>query len=242
MSLDRDVRTELDEERHFLLRSLRDLEREHAAGDIDETDYATLKDDYTARAAAVLRALEDGGDDVAPIPAPRRRTWIAVVAVVALALVAGALVARSSGERVAGRPSSGNIRESSGDLLAQARQLVGEGKAVEAVKLYDKVLADDPRNAEAWTYRGWIIRLAGLPDKGLESIDKGIAADPGYPDAHFFKGVILFRDRNDPAAAIPELQAFLATNPAPEMKTAVEGVLQEAQSAVKSTPTTGSVK
>jgi len=50
-------------EKEFLLRSLRDLEDERAAGDIDDDDYATLKQDYTARAAAVLKALRA---DVAP--------------------------------------------------------------------------------------------------------------------------------------------------------------------------------
>lgn len=47
----------LIEERDFLLRSLRDLEAEHTAGDIGEADYLALKEDYTRRAAAVLRRL-----------------------------------------------------------------------------------------------------------------------------------------------------------------------------------------
>ena len=51
-------RAPLEEQRDFLLRSLDDLEREHDAGDIDETDYLALRDDYTVRAAAVLRSLE----------------------------------------------------------------------------------------------------------------------------------------------------------------------------------------
>ena len=42
-------RAELEEERDFLLRSLEDLEREHAAGDVDETDYVALKDGYAVR-------------------------------------------------------------------------------------------------------------------------------------------------------------------------------------------------
>jgi len=50
--------TALAEERDFLLSSLRDLEAEHDAGDLADTDYATLKRDYTARAAAVLDALD----------------------------------------------------------------------------------------------------------------------------------------------------------------------------------------
>ncbi len=42
---------ELEEERRYLLRSLKDLERERAAGDVDDDDYDTLKDGYTVRAA-----------------------------------------------------------------------------------------------------------------------------------------------------------------------------------------------
>ncbi len=40
----------LEEQRDFLLDSLRDLERDREAGDISESDYLELKDDYTARA------------------------------------------------------------------------------------------------------------------------------------------------------------------------------------------------
>src|SRR5690606_392728 len=76
----------LQEQRAFLLRSLEDLEREYAAGDVDEVDYRSLKDDYTARAAAVIRAIEAGraaAAEPAPPPAPRRRLVVVVAAVVA---------------------------------------------------------------------------------------------------------------------------------------------------------------
>ena len=55
-------RADLEAERDFLLRSLDDLEVERGAGDIDDEAYQQLHDDYTARAAAVLRALGDGVD------------------------------------------------------------------------------------------------------------------------------------------------------------------------------------
>src|SRR3546814_7205783 len=50
----------LEDQRDFLLSSLEDLERARAAGDVDDTDYQTLKDDYTARAASVIRSIEAG--------------------------------------------------------------------------------------------------------------------------------------------------------------------------------------
>ena len=76
---------ELEEERRFLLRSLADLEREHDAGDIDDVDYATLRDGYTVRAAAVLREI-DGGH--ANLPAKARRRWGRTLAIAAVVVAA----------------------------------------------------------------------------------------------------------------------------------------------------------
>jgi hypothetical protein len=59
-------RIALEDERDFCLRSLRDLEAEWQAGDIDPADYRALKDSYTSRAAAVLRQLL--GDEPAVEP------------------------------------------------------------------------------------------------------------------------------------------------------------------------------
>ncbi len=63
-------RASLEQERDFLLASLRDLEAEHEAGDIEDLDYEGLRDDYTARTAAVLRALDGpsgaGRDGIRP--------------------------------------------------------------------------------------------------------------------------------------------------------------------------------
>ena len=66
--VDLDQLAELEEERRFLLRSLADLEREHDAGDIDDADYATLRDGYTVRAAAVLREIDGGRAQLPPKP------------------------------------------------------------------------------------------------------------------------------------------------------------------------------
>ena len=65
--LDREA---LEAERDFLLRSLDDLEAEREAGNIDDGTYQTLHDDYTARAAAAIRSLEDGTDLTPPDPPP----------------------------------------------------------------------------------------------------------------------------------------------------------------------------
>ena len=83
--LDPERRRQLEDERDFLLQSLDDLELEHESGGIDDESYAELHDDYTARAAAVIRTLRDGVDvrpRARPAPertrrrvAARRRRW-----------------------------------------------------------------------------------------------------------------------------------------------------------------------
>lgn len=231
---------ELEQTREFLQRSLDDLELERAAGDIEDDDYETLKAKYSARAAEVQAELdaatgEDGAGDArehAPAGPARRRSRrvAAVIALVALVGTgAGFALASSSGERVATAPATGSIDASTTDLLSQAREFLGKNKPVDAIKTYDRVLKTDPKNPEALAYRGWIVRLAGLPDDGLAYIERAIAADPAYPDAHFFKGMILWQDKHQPAAAVPEFQRFLASNPPQDLVTVVQGALQQAQ-------------
>jgi tetratricopeptide (TPR) repeat protein len=218
----------LEAERDFLLRSLRDLEREHEAGDIDERDYAALRDDYTVRAAAALRAVERDTNVEAGAPPPRRspRRAIAVIAgVVALASLAGVLVAQSAGERVADRPITGASPTAPPDDLTQARRHFSERRYLDALKLYDKVLARDSDNVEALTYRGWLLFQASaeeFTDRALESLDRAVVVDPKFPDAHFFRGYVLAHGKGDAAAAVPEYRAFLASNPPDAFRQRVE--------------------
>ena len=87
----------------FLLRSLADLEREHDAGDVDDADYETLKDGYTARAAAVLRRIEAGRSGLAPQPT---RRWGRTLAIAA-GVLAAAVADRARARRGVGRARRG---------------------------------------------------------------------------------------------------------------------------------------
>jgi hypothetical protein len=95
-----DELAELEEQRSFLVRSLDDLDRELAAGDVDALDAGTLRDDYTHRLAEVQRAIETGHASLPP-QLPRRpgRVVAAVVVVVGLAVGAGFAVANAAGSR-----------------------------------------------------------------------------------------------------------------------------------------------
>jgi tetratricopeptide (TPR) repeat protein len=213
-----DERAELEQERTFLLRSLADLDREHEAGDIDDGDHATLRDGYTARAAAVLRAIDDEDHVALPSPnrrpATRRRGRMAIFAatVVIVAIGAGLLVARNAGQRTGTDTITGGITESVSRKLAEARSLLGTDHAG-AIKRYDDVLLVEPANVEALTYKGWLLVQDGDDKGGAALIDQAIATQADYADAHFFKGFVLVNVRSDPAAALKEFDIVLKAKP-----------------------------
>jgi tetratricopeptide (TPR) repeat protein len=229
----------LADQREFLLRSLEDLEREHAAGDVDEHDYAALKDDYTARAAQVLRALEAERPRVA---APtrtrsRRRTLLAVVGVGAFAVLAGVLVANVAGRRDPGQTLTGGTRQSVTESLNQALREANQGSYPAALAEYAKVLEQQPKNVEALTYRGWVLTLSGNVPDGLSSLLDAAKANPRYPDVHAFLAVVFFRTGLVPQAA-RELDLLDRLDPPPDIRQLTDQLRTQVQAALATTTTT----
>lgn len=233
-----DERERLVEEREFLLRSLADLEAERGVNDIDDDDYESLKSSYTARAADVLRRLDEA--PVARVRARRAPPWRVAawtLGVVTLAVIAGVVVARSAGERLPGQTMTGSIGDGSvSSLLVQARS-IGMGDLPQALDLYSQVLAQEPENVEALTYFGWLTILSATTDQtsedavvrdrfqsGLVLLRQATVVDSSYPDAHCFLGIAFFRFLDDAVAAEPEVQACLDSDPPAEVRSLVEGL------------------
>lgn len=222
----------LEDEREFLLSSLADLEREHAAGDIDDADYAALKDDYTVRAARVLRALEADRARVAPTPARAwRRTAVLGAVVVAFAVLAGVLVAQSAGRREPGGTATGDVVQTITERLNEAGRRAGEGDLDAAVELYDEVLAEDPDHLEALTYKGWVLTLSGDAGDGLDLLLQAATTDPTYPDVHAFLAIVLFRN-GLVAEADRELERLASLDPPPAIRELVAGLQAQVDAAL----------
>ena len=231
--LDPDALAALEEERDFLLRSLEDLEREYAAGDVDDSDFEELKDDYTARAAAVIRAIEDRTEAVKSLRPQRnwQRTALGLLLVGVMAVGASWVVFRNAGTRAPGQGLTGDIRQDSSNLILQAQGLTGQAQASlqagdstkalkqfeSAVQAYDKALEISPENVQAMTYRGWVLHTialssepsvaADLDRQALEYLDEAIAIDPLYSDARVFRA-ILERNAGEFGAAKADLDAI----------------------------------
>ena len=231
--LDPDELAGLEEQRDFLLRSLEDLEREHAAGDLADDDYATLRDDYTSRAAETLRAIDEQRVAFADARnrGSRKRTLGILAGVVLFAVVAGLLVANSIGARKAGDTITGGITtKSSPSQRAQACIPEINTQPTKALACFKGVLDDDPRNVVALTWTGWALELAsgqvGLADvasmqaAATDYVEKAIKADPEYSYARAFRAVIAFRHR-DYAQAKTYLAEFRAGNPSPDAESVI---------------------
>ena len=248
-----DQLAELEDERKFLLRSLVDLEREHAVGDVDDVDYHELREGYTVRAAATLRAIDDGRSTLPQTPKPNwvRRGLVAGGLVVAVLALWWAL-ARWSAERTPGQEITGlDPRSEQQQLMAQARAIQFQSPG-EAAALYAEVLATDPDNVEALTYRGWTLALAAVQVAGatssdqssddavvpelreaVDSLSKATDLDPTYPDPKCFLGIVNFRILRQPAAARPWVEGCLAANPPADIRDLVQGMNEEIAAALE---------
>ena len=231
---------DLRDEQQFLLRSLRDLDNERAAGDIDDADYAALRDGYISRTAAITRELNGAGASEAI-----SRNWVRRILVVGCVIAAGAgagiWVASQSGQRLPGESSSGAIEQSSSGILSTARQLnfSDPGKAIE---LYTQVLKLEPDNAEALTYRSWILALTARAATGsvkqlalvtaVNDLLRAQKVDNEYPDAHCFLGIVYFRFLNSASLAKPQLDTCKAMNPPEEVQSFVDAIVADVDKAL----------
>lgn len=256
----------LEAEREFLLRSLDDLDAERDAGNVDGATYRTLHADYTARAAAVIRAIEGDDEPALPKPpaAPRWVRFATALGIVVFAVAVAVFLARAVGTRNAGQTATGNAQtgnrietlrataEARPDdydaRIAYARELLGEDR-VAALAEFDAAAELDATKPEPIAYAGWIIGLAAreaspgadrdlLISRSLERLGAAIALDPQYLDAYVFRGIVTFEVVGDAAAAVADFQAFLALAPGDHpMREVVLGALQRAVEQSPSTTT-----
>ena len=233
----------LEEQKHFLLRSLRDLESEFKFGDIDDSDYESLRLDYVARTAEIIKQIEgvESLSTETQVAHSSRRALITLLVVLLVASGAGWFVSQQSGQRLSGQTFTGGIEDSTASLLSTARatNFVDPQAAIE---LYSQVLRLDPDNVEALTYRAWMLALiarsAGDEVKQLafrsasHDLERAIALDPSYPDPHCFLGIIRFRLAGDALGAKEELTICESQNPPAEVKSFVDSIVAEVDAAL----------
>jgi tetratricopeptide (TPR) repeat protein len=232
---------DLRDEQKFLLNSLRDLEKERAAGDIDDNDYAALRDGYIARAAAITREIDGIDEEIVNESHSWAYRFGMALIVIALAIGAGVLVAQSSGQRLPGESATGGIEQSTANILATARQLNFSDPST-SIQLYTQVLKVEPDNVEALTYRSWLLALTAREAEAsvkqlalataVADLLRAQKADPEYPDAHCFLGIVYFRFLEQASLAKKQLDVCVAMNPPASVASFVGAITKEVDAAV----------
>jgi cytochrome c-type biogenesis protein CcmI len=234
---DLDALAALEEQRAFLRRSLADLDREHEAGDLDETDFTALHADYEDRLAALSAAIDDG--KAAFATAPRRgpgRTALIVGLVAVFAVACGFGVAQLAGRRTVTDTATGDSRTDPRTLLTQCLSEIN-GDVTATVACYDGVLKVDPTNVEAQTYKAGIQLMANNDLTQMSTLIDVVTADPTYPDAHAFLAVGFDRI-GSLDSALAELHKLDTLNTSPFIKDLVSGLRADLEATAASTTTT----
>lgn len=221
----------LAEERAFLLRSLADLEREHAAGDLSDEDLEALQARYRSRLEEVELALAGvvvADEEPGVRRRPRLRRAVGVLVVVGLAAGAGLGVASTAGRRETGEEITGEAPSTRAGRLNRAAEMVLEGRPAEALEIYDALLAEDPDSVDALAEKGLLLlqlsQQLGRPVLATEaraSIEAALRVEPRNPRALFYLGLAL-RLAGEDARARSAFERALAADPEPALRERIE--------------------
>jgi cytochrome c-type biogenesis protein CcmH/NrfG len=195
-------------------------------------------------------STEQAGDGGAVARRPRKSVVPAVVVggivVAVIAILTSSLRTRTPGEPITGEIPAGTtrgaasataffeqrVRDHPGDLAARldlAERYLNTGQVRPAIDQFLAALRIDPQNTEARATLGFVIYRAGRPKEGLRVVNQALSADPVFPEALFFKGVILLRGLDRPAEAVQALKAYLDAAPFGSRRPEAQRLLRGAQ-------------
>lgn len=243
------LRTLRDLEQDHIYGAIDDDEYATLRAEAEARAVATLKafTPPAVRPAAVLSGSNGGRSAKS-----RARSVVGILAAGVLVGTVIALLASSLGTRTPGQPISGGIasegggtstrsplsffeqrvREHPGDLAARldlAQAYLDAGSVQPAIQQYLAALQIDPRNTEARSALGFLIYRAGRPKDGLRIVNQALQRDRSYPEALFFKGVILLRGLHEPRQAAAALRLYLGAAPFGSRRAEARRLLAEAE-------------
>jgi tetratricopeptide (TPR) repeat protein len=174
---------------------------------------------------------------------PGRRALPAILIAVAVLGLSIPLLARAVSSRTSGEPITGNaasslallerrVAEHPRDLAARldlADRYMADGNTAAAAAHYLVALQVDPRNAEAQAKLGFILYQGGKAEEALRAVNGALAVDPSYPEALYYKGVILLRALNRPSEAAGAFRSYLQVAPFGARRNEVQQLLDEAE-------------
>jgi cytochrome c-type biogenesis protein CcmH/NrfG len=134
-----------------------------------------------------------------------------------------------------------------GNRLLLARFFEEDDDLAGALEQYDEVIRLDPENTQALAQSGRVLYLAAgaspgeaddLVDEARARLNTAIAIDAEYPDARFFRAIILANEFQDFAAAQSDLQRYLVLAPEGEFVDQARQLLADVTVALEPRTTT----
>lgn len=128
--------------------------------------------------------------------------------------------------------SSSSAKQDPG--YAEAKKLIEAGNYAAAVPLLEKVVAADPKNADALNYLGYSQRKSGNTEGALVNYQKALALDPKHRGANEYLGE-LYLEMGDVDKAKERLQVldgacFFGCEEYDDLKKAIEAHTKKASS------------
>lgn len=151
-----------------------------------------------------------------PAPAAGRRAgpFRAVVGVLAMAgaLLAAPALAQSGPMSLTPPPAPGSGPRSADPGMVPAEKAIKDKRYDDAVQDFDRVLAANPRNAQARFQRAWSLAQAGREDDAIKAFSEMAQDFPELPEPHN-NLALLYAKRGDLKRAEAELLAALDARP-----------------------------
>lgn len=105
------------------------------------------------------------------------------------------------------------MNEQANSLLAAATSLMAEGKRPEAIAVYRRLLASEPRLPDSWYNLGLLLRQEGRFEEALDAYEEALKRGVAEPEeVHVNRAVILADHLRRESEAISALKAALAEN------------------------------
>lgn len=133
------------------------------------------------------------------------RIALSLSAAAALAIVSTSALANPGGGSTprieTPRPSPSSKKEEARETdFQKAEYLIKAEQYDEAIPLLQKVVLDNPRDADAWNYLGFASRKLGKLQEALGYYEKALKLDPQHKGAHEYLGELYLMMKNLPKA------------------------------------------
>jgi cytochrome c-type biogenesis protein CcmH len=248
---DNSAKAQLLRDRARLKKELSELEFDFQSGKLSDADYNLLKQEIETKGMTLhqqldalppeptLKALKrKSPDQNLPPDRTRIRRWQLVgggVFLILFGLALGVMLTRSVRPRESPNDTmTGDFLTGTNSPSGETRAALNEGKQAfaqqefpKAIEAFKKVLATDPNNPEAHSYMGFILIQAGHADGALMAFDRALTQAPNLPMALWGKGMILYREKKDFAAAREIFESLLSRVPPGEERNEIAKVLAE---------------